>query len=439
MSNGIAELLFFVNAGLTAIILLDGASKKSGYLQIPFLFAVIYAAWFLPQVAVLLYDNSLPPYGVARLMAMSALCLSAVWLGWFRGAEKRTVVRQTAMSERLVWAAAFLTMFAIAVRLAILSQPDDVRAASQWSGPITILALLSNVGAVALILSLGLATQKPTYVSIGLALTNVSFYVAPLIISFRRSNTFEFVFAILLALFFLRSWTVPRYLSLLGVAVAFAFINNVGELRFLGGAYSMNAEGRVEARIPDLSDVISIDWFNFKKIEDAKYISEARNAVIYMDAVDMEGVLSLGAELWNRLVFAYVPGQIVGFDLKMDLMLGESLSSIALRRSGYVALVGTTATGFSHLYSDFWFFGSMAFFLIGMFMRRVFDAARYGSFKAMCIYAALLPLALQSCTHFGYYVFVNSLLPLLAIWFSFRFFGERSVGFSPSLRRPIGA
>jgi hypothetical protein len=261
---------------------------------------------------------------------------------------------------------------------------------------------------------------------------NVALYAGPILIYFRRSGTCEFVLAILLCLFFVRGKifvrgkTPPRAVIAAGLVIAFAFINGVGHLRALSGGYALSETGKIETRIPTLDEISEIDWFDVETFEASKYRSETHNAAVYMAVTDETGSLSLGAEIWNLLVQAYVPGQIVGFEFKHSLMIGDNLTKLALKYGGYETYTGTTSTGFAQPYRDFWFFGAAVFFLVTQFMGRHFTRAHAGSLKSLCLYAVLLPLSLLSITHYGYYVLINAPLPAFAIWLTFRFVGSRS-------------
>lgn len=311
------ELLFWSNVALTGLLLIEGFWQRIGYLQVPFLSALIYAAWYLPQAAVLVNDPSLPNGSLANVLAMSLLSLVAIWAGWRRSAGSAPLLRILLnVPARLIWPTLILTLFVAGIGVAINAQPEEARLASQWTGPLTILAFFARVGTVSLVLSLALVLQRRTILTMTLAGVNILFYAGPLLISFRRQSIFEFTFTVFLCLFFLMGRKIPRALIVCALAAGFAIINGVGHLRDLGGAYQISKTGKIETHIPTLSEILEIDWFDFKMFEESKYQSETHNAAIYMSATDETSSLYLGAEFWNALVFAYVPGQIIGFDFK---------------------------------------------------------------------------------------------------------------------------
>jgi hypothetical protein len=137
---------------------------------------------------------------------------------------------------------------------------------------------------------------------------------------------------------------------------------------------------------------------------------------MYMAVTDARGTYTLGAGLYNLLVNAYVPGQIVGFEFKRGLITSADQSQIAFENTGYETITGMTSTGFTDTYRDFWFFGAGVFFLTAFLMRRMFSGAQAGSLFSFGLYASTLSLTILAITHYGYYLFVNSPLFILTLW-----------------------
>ena len=417
------EILFWLNVSITVGLILNGFYQATGYMQVPFLIAITSAGWYLPQAAVLLDDQTLPRQGLITLFIMSSLCLAATWIGWRVAVGPRPLRRMKLRVPvaQLKWPTLILTLVAIAMQILIMSRPDEERAVGIWTGPLTILVFFSRIGIVSGILSCAMLLERRSPWTIALAGANSALFSMPLLITFRRSDTAQFIFLIMLCLFFVIGRRIPRVFIAVGMIGGFAYINGVGHLRALSGAYQLSDNGKIESHVPTLEEISQINWFDLKMFEEAKLISETRNAVVSMYTIDKTGSLSLGAEVWDQLIFSYVPGQLVGFDFKTSLMTGADLVSLATNAGGYESLTGTTWTGFTQPYHDFWFLGAFAFFLLGRYMGLHFLRAHLGSLKAVCIYTALLPMALEFVTHSGYYVLINSPLLLFSIWFTFRF------------------
>jgi len=98
-------------------------------------------------------------------------------------------------------------------------------------------------------------------------------------------------------------------------------------------------------------------------------------------------------------------------------MIGDSALELARRELFFEKQVGTCHTGFLHPYHDFWFLGCLVWWLTGYVMALFMRHALNGSIIAFTLYAATISNAALVTTHFGYYLFSQSLLILIAILF----------------------
>lgn len=416
------ELLYVLNWALVAGISVSGLTRRAGYLEFPFLVSAMYALWYLPQAGALLYDTTLPDGALARLLFISALCIVMVLLGWRygrRGMPGKYMHLDFPVS-RLIWPTAIITALALAMRLLIWAQPDQVRAAGQWTGPITIIAFFASVGVVSLVLSMAIMLRQRTWATILLLSGNLALYAPQVLIYFRRAEIFELFFAIALSLFFVRGRSISRLTIVAALGIGLLVINGVGHLRNLGGGYKLSEAGRIETRIPTLQEIVQIDWLSAVSMEKSRHRSEARNAVMYLEAVYSGYNFTLGAGLWNKLVQSYVPGQLIGFENKRSLMIGVSAVELALAELGHETHTGTTSTGFVDPFQDFWIYGAFIFYICSYMLSRLFTRSCQGDFRGFVLYGCLITLGLHSITHFGYYLFVNAPLPLLAATWALR-------------------
>jgi hypothetical protein len=414
----VTEFLLLANIVLAGALLLDGLRRRGGYIEVPFLSAAIYVVWFVPQAIVLVDDSTLPPGALARVLAMSFLCLIAIWWGWRFGSGGRSGVRQPIAipMRQLFMPTLIVTVFSVVMHVAILTQPDDVRAMTQWSGPITILYFLAQAGVVSLVLSIAIVLHKRTPETIFLAGANLAFYVPAVLIYFRRTETFELAFALLLGLYFVKGRVIPRAAIIAAICLSVFFIHGIALLRDLGGGYTQNNAGRIVTHIPTIEEISQIDWLSAVDFNRTRLHSETRSAAMYMEVTDVRGIYTFGAGIYNLLVNAYIPGQIVGFEFKHSLLMGADQSQIAFESTGYEAIVGGTPTGFADTYRDFWFFGAGIFFLTAFLMGRMFSRALSGSLYAFGLYASTLSLPILAITHYGYYFFVNSPILVVTLW-----------------------
>lgn len=401
------ELLFALNwMGVTAV-LARGLLRPAGYAEFPFLAAAAYATWYLPQASALLTDQSLPSGSLATVLLLSLLAFGAIVAGWSAAVYARRPLRRVELSsQRLVASAVVITLFSAAIQILIELQPAEARAAPQWTGTLTILAFLSRVGIVSLALSVLLVLERASMIRLGLLAGNLLLYAPEVLMYFRRADTLELALVFGLGLLFVRKAHIPRTAILCALLAGYFYVHGVGQLRALGQGYQVNAAGEIEARIPTLAEVAAIDWFAPTNFASSAQPFEVRNAAYYAAAVETDGDFGLGMRLWDSLVFAYVPGQLIGFEVKQNLMSGVSLSDLALMEAGYETHTGTTSTGFVLAFADFWHFGCIAFFATALCLGRFYAAARDGRIDGQLLYMGTLVFGLHAVSHSSYYLLI---------------------------------
>jgi hypothetical protein len=313
-----------------------------------------------------------------------------------------------------VWPVSALTLFTVTVDVLIHLQPEDIRG-GVWSGPITILAFFRNVGKVPLAASLLMVLCRPTKVTFLLAAINVGLEMPALFLLFRRANIVATSAAVVLALWFVRRKALPRPAIVAAALASFLFVHAVGQLRALSGGGHANAEGRIETRLPTLEELSQVEWLSNNPLYEGDSY-EVANAATFM-AVASDGYPTLGAQLWNKLVLAYVPGQLIGSDNKASLIIGTDLEERAFSEVSYEWRPGTTPTGFVDAFQDFWYFGAMIFFLLAFILGYHFRLSLAGEPLHAIMYMSTVGLGLHSITHFSYYYFVYTPLLLAAVLF----------------------
>jgi hypothetical protein len=306
-------------------------------------------------------------------------------------------------------------LLALTMRLLLEMQPPEVRATGQWTGIITIIAFFASVSVVSMALSTAMLLKSRDVATVGVFLLNLSIYLPLIFIYFRRADTFEFGLAILLGLLFVRNYAVSRSLIVVMTIVGFFLLNGVGQLRDLSGAYRLSTADTIEARVPTLREVAEIDWFRAVEQGSRAEKSEVMNAMIGMEAVASYGRFTLGAQYWDRMIFAYLPGQFFGYEFKRSLMIEDNALEIARKELLFEQQAGTTSTGFLAPYHDFWFLGCIVWWLTGYVMGTFMRHARNGNLIGFVLYAATITNAVHVTTHFGYYLFSHSLLILITI------------------------
>lgn len=414
----LAFVLFVLNTISAFFVLLREFLRRGGYVTLPFLTSLLFLIWYLPQGWAILAYPWIDPSSLVRLFFMSLLCFWAMMIGWRKGLGRwHRPLPLNLPVRRLLVPVYAITLVTIAMHLLIELQPPEVRAIGEWTGIITIFAFFASMGVVSMALSTAMVLQSRDPATVVVFLLNLSAYLPLVLIYFRRANTFEFGLAILLGLLFVRDRAIPRTLLLLLGILAFFFVNGVGQLRSLSGAYALNAKGSIEVRLPTLQEIAEIDWLDAVDRSDSVEISEVMNAVKGMEAVTRFSYFTLGAQFWNQLIFAYIPGQLLGHEFKRSLMIGKDALDIAREQMSFERHTGTTQTGFVAPYHDFWFLGCIVWYLTGYVMGLFMKHAQNGSLIAFTLYASTISYAVHVTTHFGYYLFSQSVLILIAVLF----------------------
>jgi hypothetical protein len=99
---------------------------------------------------------------------------------------------------------------------------------------------------------------------------------------------------------------------------------------------------------------------------------EVFNAAKFMEAKAQGGNYTYGLHFWNQLVFGYVPAQIVGREFKESLKF--PLTDDA-QLTGFEKSTGTCETGIGEAFMACGYFGCGLFFVLGAFMRWLWEEA----------------------------------------------------------------
>jgi hypothetical protein len=220
----------------------------------------------------------------------------------------------------------------------------------------------------------------------------------------RRGATGTVLAIFVIGAWFVRGWQPPRIAIAGALLVGALAVNSVGEIRHL--------EANVDTTTT-LRNLFSISyWDNISRLP----AYELRNAAMYMRAIDKTSSFNFGASIWNAFVGEYVPGQLVGFDLKQWLHIGPRGDLIAREQFGYVGSTGATPTGLADSFQMFWYLGFVIFLAISAVMKRIFMRASSGDLSSQVIYICCISSALQSVTHYSTHVITFLPLIVAMVW-----------------------
>jgi hypothetical protein len=245
--------------------------------------------------------------------------------------------------------------------------------------------------------------RKPTLTNLGWAAASSLPIVLAVFFAGRRSQTAEFLVVMALVLYFEKGIVLDRALSLSAVLFAAFLIPVLALIRQEFWSYFLSGDLESIPFTESMGRVLRGD------------ILELRNA-----AAAIEGTLSsdgygFGAGYWNALIFRYVPGQIVGFELKNSLML--RVGTNPFEAIGYVTETGTTLTAIGDTFTQFGYFGCFFFFLQGVLFKNLWVlATERKSLMAQICYIAVMPVTLVEVTHGSVWFVQGSAIVFLLVY-----------------------
>jgi hypothetical protein len=256
---------------------------------------------------------------------------------------------------------------------------------TQWTGLPVAYLFFARILTYGFALAVLLYARNGSRLALAVAAYGALFYLDRIVIAGRRQDLVEFLTIVLLAFWFQRGWCLPRWAMIIGMLAGGLFINSIGDYRSLS----------MEQRGPQWDKIANIDFVgNLARITEHGG-AEVRNAVYNIAAVSRSMELDFGLSHWNLVVFAYVPAQLVGSEIKQSLLIPLPQP---LQESFYQPALGSTWTGLSDAFQSLWYLGCLKFFLIAYLMQKLWRAAR-GNLTAQLAYMLMPVYALEAITH----------------------------------------
>jgi hypothetical protein len=381
MIGVLVVLLCLLCAGLIAW----GLVKRERLLQFPFLAAWAVALQILPQLYAV--RSSVMPYpsdGPPKVLLMTLLCLGMTAVGYSMPAQSGRSLRWRFDGRRLLMGAAVLVAIGQLFGFLISRLPEEQTRASQWSGRPVAYVFFARLAPYGLAIALALFLRYRNKWALLLIIPSVVSALSVIVLYGRRTWMAEFFLTLLCFLWFTKKWLPSRPVMIAGILVFAIFVLNAGDYR--------------HAMLSDRDDrwdqVRQIDYMGHLRPDSIAQDSahEMTNAMYNMSAVARTGEFDLGLSLYNELVGAYVPRQLVGEQIKASLKV--PLPDPAFAVYGFEPYVGSCDTGVAQAFVSFSYFGCLLFFLLGYVMRRIWNAAMVGSLPSQVIYVSLLALYL---------------------------------------------
>jgi hypothetical protein len=399
----------------TSGLLLWGLVRRDGAYQYPFIAGLMFAGWVFPQLWGLAGDPYLPDGSYTRVLLMSSLCAGMALVGYLSPAEPMRFLNWEYDDERLLKAALVLSLIGTFFSFLFDLLPRT-ESGGQMSGLSVAILFFADITQYGFALAVLLFVRTKSKWAFAIALIGAYFFLQAIIFGGRRATASELFFISALSLWFGRGISIPPPIVLLIACIGIVGSFSIGDYRDA----SFDEDGLT------WQEVESIEWIG--NVEDvfAEGGEEMQTAAYQMAAIEDLNTYDYGVYHWNRLVFRYVPAQLVTNDVKQALIFnpnGEGQAvTLAKHRNdqtyelyGFTKILGATASGMTDAFGSFWYFGSLKFFLIAFLMKKIYLGAKYGNVSAQLMYMILIVPAMHTVTHNTSWFF--EAVPHMALFF----------------------
>lgn len=406
---------FYVLLAFSVALFIFGLRTKSGYLSYPTLVSAVFVGWVVPQLWSLLNTtDEIRSQYLFVLNVFALACLLAVYLGWRAASFVRrdyVLPKACGLSLKTLKATTIVGTAFTWVMWLILGEIDiDVADQGGWTGRSTIVYLFLNLKTIPLFLSILLFLVRRTPLTTILLILNLAIYAPLIFVYFRRRAMFELFMSLSLGLWFARGYAIPRTMVLPLVVIFSLVIFGTGELRKLAMGSTLS-----EWSMPTITEIASIDFWALTPFVREAATPELDNALSLVELSSKYGDTTYGATSWNRLVFQWVPAQLVGQDVKEALMFDLGTANRMFYLTYHDIRPGSAPTAIGEAYLEFGMLGWVFFFLTAYVMGLWWQKASKGNRYAQICYAIGIVPAVIMPTAYASYFFVMMILYLWGI------------------------
>ncbi len=371
-----------------------GVIRVERIYQYPFFMGSMFVSFFLPQAFALISNPGAASLAsVERVLLFSTMCAAACFIGYEMKPNRNWLSNlNIAIDERKLFIGGIALMTQGYFFNFLLSRTAVQTAANgNWTGPATIYLFLGQVINIAFAIFLLQLLKRPNILNLTCAAIS-SWPLLQSVLGGRRQPTMTLIIIIGLSLWMGRRLIPPRWSVITALIFMTILIPLFGEVR--SGFWNLVFSGNWQA-------VSAIAQKAFNQLLKGELL-EIRNAALLMDVVERTGLYGFGSGYWDSIIFQYVPGQIVGFELKKSLQVNlfdkyvEYLSSFY----GYTIPNGYTITGVGDSFIEFSYFGCFTFGLIAYLFKHLWISSVYQkSTFSRILYMGLVSPAMVGLTH----------------------------------------
>ncbi|OWV97468.1 hypothetical protein ATY81_08575 [Rhizobium sp. R72] len=361
-----------------------GMVRRVNLYQFPFLTGVITFAFLLPQVPALADDRFLPENAFAKAIGFTILCLLMTWLGYISRVKPVSIFRHDFSEKRLLIVAFVLSLLGAYFYYQLSRLPADSLVGVEMTGVSVMYVFFSRLLCYGLAIAVLCFARRMSFAALIIIALDLVFYLDRILVTGKRAEAVELCFIFVLAFWFYRGWMLPRVLTLAVLLLGTVGMFSMGDYRNITRANGAPVWDDVE-RIDVVGNITQV-------LRDGG--PEMRNAVLLINNTDTTLDFDYGKFHWNRLIFSYVPAQLLGSRFKSALML-----QMPVPPRDYNPLTGTTETGMADAFQSFWYFGALKFFLLSYLMHRIWVSANAGEASAQVVYMLSIVPAMHAVSH----------------------------------------
>lgn len=264
------------------------------------------------------------------------------------------------------------------------------------------MTIFLNTGLVVLVFSFLL---QPRMITGAMVLFALAPSIADIVILNRRSDVIYTVVAVLFPAFFVRNWAPSRSMVLIGLLLGMLVVFGFPVIR---GTLLIGAERQVDF---------------FEAFEQALFYDvlgggthkEFNNSIGLVASADWLFEFGLGANTWNSWVTTTIPRTFFGEEIKTFLQFDSvSFFDLGSRAFGWVPVWFQSRSAAALMFVEFWYFGSLIFFLVGYYIAHLFSGARTGRIDLQMKYTAIM-LFLPHWIAVGFYKAPRNMIATLLI------------------------
>lgn len=374
-------------------LLVWGIIRPERVYQYPFFMGMIFISFLVPQAFALTKNpGQVSQVALERVLLVSSTCAAACWIGYKLKPNKKWLVKlNITLDERKLFKAGIALMVMGYFFLFLINNTTaQIAANGNWTGPVTIYLFFYQVIYIAFGIFIFQTLKRPSVSNlIFTAITSVPL-IQTVIVYGRRQPTMTLFVIIGVSFFIVRQYTPPRWIFITIILLITLLIPAFGLLR--GNFWTLLFSGNWQ-------EVLSLSQNAFNLLIKGDVL-ELRNAALLMDAAESTNRYGYGTGYWDSMIFQFVPGQIVGFDLKRLLQFNNFESYDLSTLYGYSIPNGSTITGIGDSFIEVSYFCCIIFAFIGYIFKNLWiSSVYYGSTFSRLLYIGLISPAMVGLTH----------------------------------------